>query len=146
MCTSSATLKRRAAGPHLLPDAFAPHGPQTSPQALTFFERRLREPSKPPIDACFIDLNLDPVDSSGLLSHGEATGGLRLAESFADAHTATISHERDSPPLMPLLVAVTARCRSAAQRSALLHRGLDAVVVKPMRLATLRVLLEHVWS
>ena len=146
MCTSSATLKRRAAGPHLIPDAFAPHGPQTSPQALTFFERRLREPSKPPIDACFIDLNLDPVDSSGFLSHGEATGGLRLAESFADAHTATISHdERDSPPFMPLLVAVTARCRLAAQCSALLHRGLDAVVVKPMRLATLRVLLEHVW-
>ena len=119
---------------------------QTPPQALKFFKERLREPSKPPIDACFIDLNLDPKDSTGLLSHGEATGGLRLAESLADAHTATISHERDSPPFMPLLVAVTARCRSAAQCSALLHRGLDAVVVKPMRLATLRVLLEHVWS
>ena len=119
---------------------------ETSPQALTFYERRLREPNKPTIDACFIDINLNPEDSSGLLSHGEATGGLRLAESLADAHAATISHERDSPPFMPLLVAVTARCRSAAQYSALLHRGLDAVVVKPMRLATLRALLEHVWS
>ena len=45
---------------------------QTSPQALTFFERRLYEPSKPPIDACFVDLNLDPEDSSGLLSHRKA--------------------------------------------------------------------------
>ena len=63
----------------------------------------------------------------------------QLAQALRDA-------DQPTGAAMPLLVAVTARCRSAVQCSALLHRGLDAVVVKPMRLATLRVLLEHVWS